>query len=117
MSEEPQFDVVVTRVGEDRMAVYRVLRVRFRLSIWSAKLLMDAAPVAVEPSFLSDARRTAARLRGAGAGVELTCRPCGRAAPDEGEPLDPGPCAAAGWDWCPASTAEPQVLWWYPDSE
>ncbi|WP_380278964.1 hypothetical protein [Kitasatospora purpeofusca] len=109
--EEPRFDAVITRVGERRIAVYQLLRARGESNLWEIKCLLDRAPVRVDQGCLSDVRRTAERLRGAGAEVALSCRECGRSAPGEGELIDAGPCAAAEWPWCPASSSEPQCPW------
>ncbi|MFE7189192.1 hypothetical protein [Kitasatospora sp. NPDC057541] len=109
--EEPRFDAVVTRVGEHRIAVYQVLRARGELNLWEIRCLLDRVPVRVEEHYLSDVRRTAERLRGAGAEVALSCLECGRAAPEPGESIAPGPCEAAGWPWCPASASGPQCPW------
>ncbi|MFF2349366.1 ribosomal protein L7/L12 [Kitasatospora sp. NPDC058115] len=109
--EEPQFDAVLTRVGERRLAVLQVLRTRDGLSLREVRCLLDRAPVRIGQDCLGDVRRIADRLRAAGAEVALSCRECGRSAPGEGELIDPGPCAAATWPWCPASSSEPQCPW------
>ncbi|MFE7564715.1 hypothetical protein [Kitasatospora sp. NPDC057500] len=112
--EEPQFEAVVTRVGERRLAVHQVLRARGGLSLWQVECLLDRAPVRVDEHHLSDLRRRTERLREAGAEVSLSCRECGRPAPEEGELIDAGPCAAARRPYCPASSDRPPSMARYP---
>ncbi|MFH9088779.1 ribosomal protein L7/L12 [Streptomyces sp. NPDC017676] len=96
--EEPEFTVLLTGVGERRRDVVQALRAVTGLSAWRSAQLMAAAPVpAVEGTWLEAAVRAAARLRGAGAEVEVVCGGCARTLPRGGPPPAPGPCAARHW--------------------
>ncbi|MEV7215843.1 hypothetical protein AB0O31_22460 [Kitasatospora cineracea] len=98
MSEGPEFAVLVASVasvasvGERRIAVYRELRSAVSWSLWEASRALAELPAELPLTWqIAEARRSAARLRAAGATVGLRCGWCARAVDPE-VPVDPGPC-------------------------
>ncbi|MEV5147344.1 ribosomal protein L7/L12 [Streptomyces sp. NPDC052727] len=96
--EEPEFAVLLRGVGERRRDVVQALRAVTGLSAWRSAQLLAAAPApVVGGTWFEAAVRAAARLREAGADVDVVCGGCARTLPPGGRPLRPGPCASRYW--------------------
>ncbi|QKW18596.1 hypothetical protein HUT16_05545 [Kitasatospora sp. NA04385] len=92
MSEDPEFTVLVTSVGERRIEVYQVARAAVRWSLWESSRRFAQPPVNLPGEVpFREAARTVAALRAAGATAGLRCGWCARAVDPE-VPVDPGPC-------------------------
>ncbi len=107
MSEDPEFTVLVTSVGERRIEVYRAVRSLVSWSLWESSRRFAELPVALPGQWPFDrARAAAATLRAAGAEAGLRCGWCARTVDPRGA-VEPGPCAEQPWFHgrpCPAST-------------
>jgi hypothetical protein len=102
VSEDPEFAVLVTSVGERRIEVYRTVRSLVSWSLWESSWRLAELPGRWP---FDRARAAVAELRAAGAAVGLRCGWCARAVDPE-VPVDPRPCRGqAGFygDPCPAS--------------
>ncbi|MDO5688023.1 50S ribosomal protein L7/L12 [Pseudoscardovia radai] len=70
--EKTEFDVVLTAVGDKKIAVIKAVRALTNLGLAEAKALVDSAPKAVlEKASKEDAEKAKADLEAAGASVEL----------------------------------------------
>lgn len=70
--EKTEFDVVLTAVGDKKIAVIKAVRALTNLGLADAKGLVDSAPKAVlEKASKEDAEKAKADLEAAGATVEL----------------------------------------------
>ncbi len=70
--EKTEFDVVLTEVGANKIAVIKVVREITGLGLAEAKAVVDGAPKAVkEAASKDDAEAAKAKLEEAGAKVEL----------------------------------------------
>ncbi|MDD6373166.1 MAG: 50S ribosomal protein L7/L12 [Bifidobacteriaceae bacterium] len=70
--EKTEFDVVLTAVGDKKIAVIKAVKALTNLGLAEAKALVDGAPKAVlEKAKKEDAEKAKADLEAAGATVEL----------------------------------------------
>jgi len=70
--EQPEFDVVLTAVGDKKIAVIKEVRSITGLGLKDAKALVDDAPKAVKEGIAKEeAEKIVAQLEEAGAQVEL----------------------------------------------
>jgi len=98
--EDPDFIVLLTAAGGGSTgpAALRAVRDATGLSLWQSKrLLLDAPTVASGRTAHAVAVRIAEQLRRAGVPAALQCDWCRRTLPEDGAPVDPGPCASPYW--------------------
>lgn len=70
--EKDEFDVVLTEVGQSKIAVIKAVRTITNLGLKEAKELVDAAPKAIKEAISKvEAEEVKAKLLEAGASVEL----------------------------------------------
>lgn len=70
--EKDEFDVVLTEVGQSKIAVIKAVRTITNLGLKEAKELVDAAPKAIKVAISKvEAEEVKAKLLEAGASVEL----------------------------------------------
>jgi len=70
--EKTEFDVILTAAGESKINVIKVVRELTSLGLKEAKDLVDGAPKAVKEGISKeDAEKVAAKLKEAGAAVEV----------------------------------------------
>lgn len=68
------------------------------LSLWHSGLALDAGTAVLLADIPFEIAAPAARdLRRAGVAVTVRCGACRRTLPEDGAPVDPGPCASRYW--------------------
>ncbi|MDX3076824.1 hypothetical protein [Streptomyces sp. MI02-7b] len=96
--EDPGFTVLVTTSGNGGQQALRAVGAVTGLSLWRSKLLLGSTPaVVVEMVPLDMAVVAAGRLQEAGVSAAVRCTWCDRTVPNDGTPLDPGPCTSRYW--------------------
>jgi hypothetical protein len=96
--EDPEFTVVLTGPSAGGPAALRAVRAATGLSLWRSKQLLNSTPVTVRSDVpFHTAVRTAQDLRQAGVAATVRCNWCRRVLPDDGTPVDPGPCTSRIW--------------------
>lgn len=72
VEEQTEFNVILTNFGANKINVIKVVRELTGLGLKEAKDLVEGAPKAVKEGVAKDeAEKTAAKLKEAGAGVEI----------------------------------------------
>jgi large subunit ribosomal protein L7/L12 len=72
VEEQTEFNVILTDFGANKINVIKVVRELTGLGLKEAKELVEGAPKAVKEAVAKDeAEKTAAKLKEAGAGVEI----------------------------------------------
>ncbi len=70
--EQTEFDVVLTSIGDKKIAVIKEVRALTNLSLKEAKALVDEAPKPVKEKIsMEEAEQVKAKLEEAGAGAEI----------------------------------------------
>ncbi|MFI9361508.1 hypothetical protein ACIG5E_10640 [Kitasatospora sp. NPDC053057] len=97
--EDPQFTVRLAGASPRGPAALKAVRTVTGLSLWRSGQVLDAGSAALVSDVPFEVASHAAQvLRRAGVAAAVGCDWCRRTLPDDGSPVDPGPCASLYWE-------------------
>ncbi|MFJ9770769.1 hypothetical protein ACIRVF_05965 [Kitasatospora sp. NPDC101157] len=97
--EDPQFTVELAGASPRGAAALKAVRTVTGLSLWRSGQVLDTGAAALVTDVPFEvASRALQVLRQAGVPTAVRCDWCRRSLPEDGSPVDPGPCASRSWE-------------------